>query len=85
MREKHDKVPWYSGDLQVPPVSSTSTSAELDADLPVVSVGVDQDVEAPEDTHDDDKSVDSSGAQPPTPSTEKIKRKSLPLRDTWLS
>ena len=88
MREKHNKVPWYSGEVRTPPVSATeaapaSSTAELGPVLPVVSVSAWKESEAPEDTlphvetlQDDDTTdpTDPTKPRPPTPSTEEIER-----------
>ena len=80
MREKHNKVPWYSGEVRTPPVSATevapaSSTAELSSVLPVVSVSAWKESEAPEDTlphvgtlqDDDDALLDAEPTDPTKP------------------
>ena len=84
MREKHNKAPWYSGELQSPsePVASSISSA--DPAIPEIPASLWKDEEAPADTlpheemlpddstsPDDDK--DPPKVHPPTPSAEEIR------------
>ena len=84
MREKHNKAPWYSGELQSPsePVAFSTSSA--DPVIPEIPVSLWKDEEAPADTlpheetlpddstsPDDDK--DPPKVRPPTPSAEEIR------------
>ena len=83
MKDKHNKVPWYSGELQKPvePVSTSSSSAN--PVTPQVSVSIVKDEDAPADTlpyeeaADDDTPPDDQSdppkVRPPTPSTEEIR------------
>ena len=83
MKDKHNKVPWYSGELQLPvgPVPTSSSSA--DPVSPQVSVSIVKDEDAPadtlpyEETADDDTPPDDQSdppkVRPPTPSTEEIR------------
>ena len=79
MKDKHNKVPWYSGELQQPvePAPSSSSSAD-----PQVSISIVKDEDAPVDTlpHEEaadndippDDNSDPPEVCPPTPSTEEI-------------
>ena len=83
MKDKHNKVPWYSGELQLPvgPVPTSSSSA--DPVIPEVSVSIVKDEDAPVDTlpfeeaADDDILPDDNNdppkVHPPTPSAEEIR------------
>ena len=68
MRNKHSKVPWYSGELQAPPESTAPATSEAAPAVPAVSVGVWQDIEAPEDTlpHEETAADSSSSSGSPT-------------------
>ena len=68
MRNKHSKVPWYSGELQAPPESTAPATSEAAPAVPAVSVGVWQDIEAPEDTlpHEETAADSSSPSGSPT-------------------
>ena len=68
MRNEHSKVPWYSGELQAPPESTAPATSEAAPAVPVVSVGVWQDIEAPEDTlpHEETAADSSSSSGSPT-------------------
>ena len=89
MREKHNKAPWYSGDVRAPTASSTEAapSTTTDPALPAVSVSAWEDTEPPadtlplvdtaddsEDTPPEPESTDTAIARPPTPSTETIEQ-----------
>ena len=68
MREKHNKAPWYSGELQAPPESTAPATSEAAPAVPAVSVGVWQDIKAPEDTlpHEETAADSSSSSGSPT-------------------
>ena len=68
MRNKHSKVPWYSGELQAPPESTAPATSEAAPAVPAVSVGIWQDIEAPEDTlpHEETAADSSSSSGSPT-------------------
>ena len=80
MREKHNKVPWYSGEVRTPPAPTTEaapvlSTAELGPILPVVSVSAWKESEAPEDTlphvdtlqDDDNALLDAEPTNPTKP------------------
>ena len=73
MRNKHSKVPWYSGELQAPPESTAPATSEATQAVPAVSVGVWQDIEAPEDTlpHGETAADSSSSSGSPTSTPDK--------------
>ena len=83
MKDKHKKVPWYSGELQLPvePVPTSSSSA--DPVIPQVSVSSVEGEDDPVDTlpheevADDDIPPDDNNdppqVRPPTPSAEEIR------------
>ena len=85
MKAKHSKVPWYSGELQLPTGSVPTPSSDADPAASQVSVSVVKDEEAPVDTlpyeeaADDDSSpqehVDPPPVRPPTPSFEEIRER----------
>ena len=77
MKEKHNKVPWYSGEVRAPPDSATeatlaSSPIVQDPIPPVVSVSARPELEIPEDTlphvetlqDDDDALLDAEPTDP---------------------
>ena len=86
MKEKHNKVPWYSTEIRDPPAATAE--AEPAPVLPVVSVVVSEEpkpleeslphVEAPPSDDDNDDALlneeptEPAPSRPPTPSTETI-------------
>ena len=94
MREKHNKAPWYSGEVSASTASSTEDNPSDTADpvLPAVTVEVWEDTEPPEDslahveTVDDSEDIslkpessDPARPRPPTPSTEDIEQQLVKL------
>ena len=84
MREKHNKAPWYSGELQSPSEPAASSTSSADPAIPEIPVSLWKDEEAPADTlpheetlpddstsPDDDK--DPPKVRPLTPSAEEIR------------
>ena len=80
MREKHNKAPWYSGEVHAPPTSATeatpaSSLTVQDPILPAVSVSAWPESEVPEDTlphvktlqDDDDALLDAEPTDPTEP------------------
>ena len=80
MKEKHNKVPWYSGEVRAPPASATeatpaSSPTVQDPVLPAVSVSAWPESEVPEDTlphtetlqDDDNALLDAEPTDPAEP------------------
>ena len=80
MREKHNKAPWYSGEVRALPASATeatpaSSLTVQDPVLPAVSVSAWPELEVPEDTlrhvetlqDDDDALLDAEPTDPAEP------------------
>ena len=97
MREKHNKAPWYSGEVHAPPASATeatpaSSLTVQDPVLPVVSVSAWPESEVPEDTlphvetlqDDDDALLDAEPTDPTEPRPPTPSTKDIEHQLEWL-
>ena len=83
MKDKHNKVPWYSGEIQQPVEPAPTSSSSAYPVISQVAVSVVKDEDAPADTlpyeeiADDDIPLDDQNdpprVRPPTPSSEEIR------------